>query len=360
MPSELEELQEVMEKSRRDRDAVEVRRNIEKELATPSPPGRVSQVQDTEFQQWVVGSNDRYYPAGRAIDKLSPGVYLAGASQDRGLYFERVKVITDQLIRLDDTVSERVIEGMKVFWKPETRAAFERHSLLYKRGVLLWGPAGSGKTSALGMLSQTLIGNGGIVLLCSNPEFTSMALRAFRRIEPQRKIIVLFEDIEETIGRHGEKELLSLLDGEDQIGNVVHIATTNHPEELGPRIVNRPSRFDEVIKIGMPNEKSRRIYLEHAMKGKSFPDSWVTDTKELSIAHLRELVVATQCLGRPYQETIERLKGMRIKPKSSELSAKLGFSGDGRLGTATADQVAERPNIAQLERILREDTGKSQ
>jgi hypothetical protein len=48
----------------------------------------------------------------------------------------------------------------------------------------------------------------------------------------------------------------------------------------------------------------------------------------MSIAHLRELIVATQCLGRPYAEVVDRLKRMKVRPDSNKRNkeADLGFA----------------------------------
>jgi hypothetical protein len=48
----------------------------------------------------------------------------------------------------------------------------------------------------------------------------------------------------------------------------------------------------------------------------------------MSIAHLRELIVATQCLGRPYAEVVDRLKRMKVRPDSNKRGkeAEVGFA----------------------------------
>ncbi len=156
-------------------------------------------------------------------------------------------------------------------------------------------------------------------MLADNPDLTVAVLRFFRRIEPARPLIVVFEDVDETVGRYGEHSLLAVLDGEHQTDNVVYLATSNYPERLGARIVNRPSRFDERIKIGMPSAEARRAYLLKAIGGATVDlHRWVTDTKELSIAHLRELVVAVLCLEQDYDSVLSRLRAMEIMPKPED------------------------------------------
>lgn len=322
--SEHDELQEALQKAptRAARPTANTPQSIE-EATEPSPTARVN------FAQWEIGANDCFMATGGTRDNLPPGVYRLGSTQ-RGIVFQRTRVMTDKLIDLQDTSSAEIIAGIRTFWASEDK--FTARGILYKRGVLLWGPPGSGKTVTVSMLINELLGNGGTVILCDNPQLTVHALAQLRRIEPNRRLIVVEEDIEEIMRQHGEHELLALLDGENQIANVVHIATTNYVEELGARIVNRPSRFDEVRKIGMPNDKARRAYLlatvPEFLRDPKYPlkrlDRWVEETDGMSIAHLRELVVAVFCLSRDYDETIERLKKMQIKPRGHEEGFKNG------------------------------------
>jgi hypothetical protein len=55
---------------------------------------------------------------------------------------------------------------------------------------------------------------------------------------------------------------------------------------------------------------------------------WVEDTKDMSIAHLRELVAAVYCLGQEYEDVLERLKAMSVQLKGEEgfKQNKLGFN----------------------------------
>ena len=217
----------------------------------------------TSVSQWSEASNDRFYPSGESRKSLSAGVYNFNGD-DRGLYIQRMNLLTDTLIELDDAAGTRVLDGIRTFWASEKE--YTSRGIIYKRGILFWGPAGSGKTALVTQLSQELVRRGGLVIWCGSPELTATGLSLLRRIEPLRPLIVILEDIEELIRDFGEHKILALLDGELQVGNVVNIATTNFPELLGARIVNRPSRFDERILIGMPSEKARFQYLRWITK----------------------------------------------------------------------------------------------
>lgn len=272
----------------------------------------------SDTTQWAVLGNGVFRPCSVTTPALPSGVY--GVDMDNvGLYLVRRKIITDDLIVLPDTASERVLTALQVFW--DAKSKFADKGQLFKRGVMLWGPPGSGKTCTLMLLTHDIINRDGIVILPSAPELTTKALQFVRQIEPERPLICVLEDIDEIISQHGEHALLALLDGETQIDNVVFVATTNYPERLDQRLVNRPSRFDEIIKIDMPSAEARRVYFRARLNKIELSDSkldeWVSETEGLSIAHLKEIVVAVYCLGREYHETMKRLKAMCNALKSN-------------------------------------------
>lgn len=278
----------------------------------------------------VVG--DSYYPCDKTENKLPPGQYLPMFSEHRGIFFIKKAVNLDELLVLPDSETTYVIDAITDFWKREK--AFRSHGFLWKRGMLMWGPPGSGKTSCLQQLSKLIIDNGGLSVYCTSPVITAEALRILRRIEPKRPVIVMIEDIDAVINRHGEPDLLALLDGELQIDNVVYIATTNYPEELDPRFIQRPSRFDEVIYIGMPSDAAREVFLKSknprlAKKGNEEElHEWVELTNGFSIAAMKEVIVAVECLGRDLKETIKRIEQiMERKPTSTDnKKANIGFA----------------------------------
>lgn len=287
------------------------------EASLGKPPEISSQIANVCISQWGADANDRFRPCGPARESLPAGAYIFGADQ-MGIYIQRMKVLTDKLLPLEDEASDRVLQGIQNFWQSEEE--FTKRGILYRRGVLLWGPAGSGKTALITMLMQRLIERGGIVLVCTHPQLMSAGTPILRRIEPKRPLIVIYEDIKELIKNYGEHSILALLDGELRTDNVVNIASTNYPELLGARIVNRPSRFDERIFIGMPNESARRKYLKWVTRNEFLPaeelERWVVDSDGFSVAHLKEMVVAVFCLKHLYEDVVDRLRSLAVQPKS--------------------------------------------
>lgn len=281
-------------------------------------------------KMWAVSDDTNYFACDAAVDTLPPSQYLIRHCESRGFYFERKEVHTDGLISLPDAATEQVVAGIEHFWT--RRESFAEFGFLWKRGVMLWGPPGSGKTSCVQQLSQMFVARGGISVYMNTPGYDAMGLKTLRQIEPDRPILVMIEDIDAIVKRHGEAELLALLDGELQIDNVVYVATTNYPELLDKRIVCRPSRFDEVIYIGMPSAASRAVYLQTKNPRLSEFElkRWVEATNDFSVAQLKEVIVSVECLGNDFDTTVKRLRDMERPPSSED--GEIGSFGFGNGG----------------------------
>ena len=173
----------------------------------------------------------------------------------------------------------------------------------------------SGKTCIIQQIITDLITNfDGIVILCTcHPSLVADAIKQIKQIEPRRKLICLFEDIDAIIKRFGESDMLSLLDGETQINNVLNLATTNYPEVLDKRIVSRPRRFDRRIKIDMPDASVRLQYFTNKVGSKVSEEEikkWVDATEGFSFAALTELVVLTKCLKNDFEKAIKDIRDL--------------------------------------------------
>lgn len=309
--------------------------------ASPTlPPANPEQEKksETTFTQWALGGNGRFSPVGAAVPTLPAGLYEPFAVPG-SWGVERLSMSSDEIYELPDMATNRVLAEVEQFWNSEEK--YRKHNLLYKRGIILYGPPGSGKSIAVKLLTRKLIERDGIVILAHNVPLSIMCLKAIRRIEPTRNLICVFEDIDEIMQANGESVLLSMLDGEHNLDRVLNIATTNFADRLGARIINRPSRFDRRELVDMPSPDARRYYLVRATAESLSEDDlneWTIDTAGMSIAHLRELVAAVYCLDQPYSEVIDRLKDMAAKVKAEEefKSNRMGFTSGTKAKTSVS------------------------
>jgi SpoVK/Ycf46/Vps4 family AAA+-type ATPase len=249
---------------------------------------------------------------GHTQDQVPAGIYEID-NDNSGWFLSKVKFPSDTLLRLPGMPIEFILNQIDTFWKREE--LFKQTGLLHKRGILMYGPAGCGKTSIIRLLCDDIVQRGGIVIMVTNCRLAETALGGIRQIETRRPILTIIEDIETFMGPSDEsssaRALLALLDGETQVDHIVHLATTNKPEQLEDRIVKRPGRFDLVVGLNHPVEDARKAYLYNLLKDHVTPEElqdMVDETEGLGLAHLRELVVANYCLGLDRKETLARLK----------------------------------------------------
>jgi hypothetical protein len=285
--------------------------------------------------QWTTSDKKRFVPASRTAAKLVPAVYEIQHSATIGIYFEQIPIMTQNLIQFPQTNIERVCSEIQTFWDRGDK--FDEYGLPHKRGIILWGPPGSGKSCTISLIMRDVVDRGGICVRFGHPHIFIEGMRIMREIEPDTPIVVLMEDIDSTIEMYNESDVLNILDGVNQIDKAVFLATTNYPERLGARIINRPSRFDKRFKIAHPDETSREIYLKHVIGEGNLDklgidmNEWVNDTDGFSLAHLKELFVAVVILEDDYDDAIETLSEMReetISSSEDELRKQMGFEAD--------------------------------
>ncbi len=147
-------------------------------------------------------------------------------------------------------------------------------------GVILAGPPGTGKT----LLARAVAGEcDAHIESVSGPELlskwvgdTEEALRTiFERARDFSPSIILFDEIDSlAVSRSSADaqyqksmvtQLLALLDGLENRGNIFVIATTNRPDDIDAAL-RRPGRFDQVIQMGPPDERGRAAIFCHYLK----------------------------------------------------------------------------------------------
>jgi len=290
------------------------------------------------YNQWIVGANNKFIPTEEIITtpKLVPAKYkLEWDDMYRKHVFIKEEINSDELLNLPSPIFSSILNDIDFFWN--NKNLFDKYKYVHKRGILLYGTAGCGKSSICTLLARQVIEKGGIVLSINDTNsldnYSRNIAQVFRFIEPDTKILTLFEDLDGLV-RNSDYEtmLLNILDGNNQLNNVVYVGCTNYPELLKDRILNRPSRFDRRYNIDKPNAEMREYYFRHKINDKDFDDALIKNivdkTEGLTLAHLGEFIKSVFIFGLEIDETISLLNGMSefvSSKRNIDITKKAGF-----------------------------------
>lgn len=289
------------------------------------------------FKQWSSVSGN-YFPAEETISELTSGYYEPIYSDRHGWGLSKKSIISDKLFIMPNMGMDTILDDIQRFWS--SKEAYQKYEYIYKRGILLYGPPGCGKSSIITLLSEKVIAeHNGMVINVTTPNNISgliHLLNSIRAIEGDRQIIVILEDVDnfEDYGKSTMTEFLNLLDGNLKTDNIVYIATTNYPKKLAERIVNRPSRFDRRYEVGLPNAEDRTFYVNNILKKSDLKkldmNKLIHDTEGFSIDYLKELVLSIFVLGKEYDVALKEIKdifnGELVKTKKVGQKKLTGFN----------------------------------
>lgn len=255
---------------------------------------------EIDVNQWS-DINGKMIAVSNTVKELDPGYYSINCSNQYGLYFIKNEVHLNKLYRLPNKATDIILNDIDKFWTLEEK--YKKYNRVFRRNYLLYSAPGTGKTSLINIMCRDLIEkyNGIVISLTTSDEIRIFveAIRMLRKIEPNRKIITIIEDIDNFISSETsmsslDSYLLNILDGNMKMDGLVIIATTNHIEKMESRYKNRPSRFNKVIEFPLPNDESRKMFIEKTILpddlGKINIEDWVKRTEGYTIDHLNELI----------------------------------------------------------------------
>jgi transitional endoplasmic reticulum ATPase len=174
-----------------------------------------------------------------------------------------------------ESIKQELVEIVE--WPLRRKDSFQRLGINPPRAVLLFGAPGTGKTllaKALATESQVnFISVKGPELLSKWVGESEKAIReVFRKARTASPALIFFDEIDAVATRRGSgdssgvnerviSQLLTELAGIEPLRDVVVLAATNRPDMIDPALL-RPGRFDRVVYIPPPDEKSRKHILE--------------------------------------------------------------------------------------------------
>lgn len=209
---------------------------------------------------------------------------------------------------LNDNLFDTLNNEINMFIK--RKEIYDEMKLSYKRGILLFGSCGNGKTSFIKHLLKDQ--KDAISIICDKNDSGQISfLMDFLADDYYKNIlkIIVIEDID-GMQSSIRSVLLNFLDGLTPTHKTIFIATTNFPERLDIAIRNRPSRFDSVHHIGLPNKDARSQLLKYYFPqiGNGQLVECANSSEGFSGAYFKEIYILSRLNGVSPLTAIEEIK----------------------------------------------------
>lgn len=208
---------------------------------------------------------------------------------------------------LDPEMKAGLIQDVQGFF--DNQALYAQYAVPWKRGIILHGVPGNGKTVSIKALINSLYARPDQVsslyvksfeTKCNTEQYSIRQIfQQARRCAP---CLLIFEDLDSLVDGNIRSYFLNEVDGLESNDGILMIGSTNHLDKLDPAIAKRPSRFDRKYHFRLPGEKERELYAaywrEKLLKrndGLEFPEELCGVvaglTEGFSFAYLKELFV---------------------------------------------------------------------
>ncbi len=229
-----------------------------------------------------------------------------------------------------------------VEWTLKYPNTFKHFKARSPKGILLYGPPGTGKTllaKAVAHESQAnFISVKGPELLSKWVGESEKAVREiFRKARQAAPCVIFFDEFDSIAPARGRgldnqvterivSQLLTELDGLEELEGVLVIAATNRPDLIDPALL-RPGRFDRIIEVGAPDFEARREIFKVHLKNRPLADDVDIDDLARQTEGMSGADIALICeqaslnaieeyiAAKDFEDDPEKIKGSKIQKK---------------------------------------------
>ena len=211
-------------------------------------------------------------------------------------FHERPAMTADDLILPESTITAITRQVVGVARHRAQLLAAHQH---LKRGLLLYGPPGVGKTHTVRYLISQLTETTIVQLSGNTLHMIGAACSVARTLQPAMIVIEDVDLIAEERGMHPGQhpllfQLLNEMDGLAEDADVVFLLTTNRADVLEPALAQRPGRVDQAVALELPDVEARRrlfgLYRGALLVDETRLDSVLRRTEGVTASFLKELL----------------------------------------------------------------------
>jgi hypothetical protein len=211
-------------------------------------------------------------------------------------FHRRPRLAPGQLVLAAGTTAEIERQVVDVARHKERLLAAGQH---LKRGLLLYGPPGVGKTHTVRYLVGRLPGTTVVQLTGGALHLIAEACSVARALQPAMIVVEDVDLIAEDRGMHPGQhpllfQLLNEMDGLAEDADVVFLLTTNRADLLEPALAARPGRVDQAVELTLPDREARRalfdLYRGDLPMDVSGLDDVLERTDGVTASFLKELI----------------------------------------------------------------------
>lgn len=297
----------------------------ESDFASLTPKGNF-------FQLEYIESDSKITPY-----KAKPGIWAIQKTM-AGLTLIETSFVSDKI--LDSFISTTHITHKIDCFFNKIPVYYEMGFEVAKRAALLYGPAGTGKSTAITQIANKYTADGKTaVIIWHTDKFEAYQVKDFIKsfeYTGVEKLILVAEDIGgveiDQARMKSDSSLLSLLDNQEKTFTIPTfiLATTNYPANFMGNLTNRPNRFDDKIEVGYPTSDQRSKLLEFFSKGSANKESLElianNSAKEFSPAHIREVVIRSKIHDKEISLVIkDMISEIETYKRAFEKSNTMGF-----------------------------------
>lgn len=256
---------------------------------------------------------------------IKPGAYNLAKTMT-GIDIQPMEFVEKELLT-SITNTTKILNEANIFFN--NLHVYEELKQPKKRGVLLYGKPGCGKTVSIIQAAKDLKLADPNCVVINWPTSELEASHVFKfftsysEYTPEcSKLILVIEDIgggsHEAYSRRDEvsSSLLNLLDGINSVFKIptLILSTTNHPENLMASLADRPGRFDMMLEIISPPYDERIDLVKFLAKRDLTEDEKDAlngkinkGAENFSIAHLQEIVIRSRLHNKSIHEVVKEL-----------------------------------------------------